>query len=308
MYDIIGDIHGYAKTLEAMLLKLGYNKDAGFYKHPERKAIFVGDYIDRGPAIRECLQIIKAMVDNNSALAVMGNHEYNAICYHTPSGNSNEWLREHSPKNIKQHSVTMLAFQDYQGEWKNYLDWFMSLPVFLNLESIRIVHACWDDNIVENLLIRLKGNCLNFDFIRQSVQRGSLEYNWIENLLKGFELTLPGNITYTDKDGFARDGIRVKWWKQLNRETYRSITVKGDDTIPETPIQPEILAEVPVYSPKSPPVFIGHYWSEGQPELLSHNVCCVDYSIAKGGMLVAYRWNGESILNSENFVCQKCLD
>lgn len=46
--------------------------------------IFLGDFIDRGPKIRETLQIVRAMVDAGTALAVMGNHEYNAICFHSP--------------------------------------------------------------------------------------------------------------------------------------------------------------------------------------------------------------------------------
>lgn len=74
-FDIIGDIHGYALELVRLLKKLGYVYDNGFYEHPEpdRKAIFVGDFIDRGPKIRETLSIVKAMVDNGTAKAVMGN-------------------------------------------------------------------------------------------------------------------------------------------------------------------------------------------------------------------------------------------
>jgi len=45
------------------------------------------------------------------------------------------------------------------------------------------------------------------------------------------------------------------------------------------------------------PVFVGHYWLTGTPELLSNKVACVDYSVAKGGKLVAYRWDGEPTLD-----------
>ena len=48
MIDFIGDIHGHADKLEELLLKLGYTKSAGAYSHPQRKVLFVGDYIDRG--------------------------------------------------------------------------------------------------------------------------------------------------------------------------------------------------------------------------------------------------------------------
>jgi hypothetical protein len=50
-------------------------------------------------------------------------------------------------------------------------------------------------------------------------------------------------------------------------------------------------------------VFVGHYWLSAQrPELLADNVACLDYSVAKGGFLCAYRWNGERTLSNENFV------
>ena len=46
------------------------------------------------------------------------------------------------------------------------------------------------------------------------------------------------------------------------------------------------------------PLFIGHYWLTGTPRLLSDSVACLDYSVAKGGKLVAYRWDGESTLEN----------
>jgi hypothetical protein len=53
------------------------------------------------------------------------------------------------------------------------------------------------------------------------------------------------------------------------------------------------------YAATEPPVFVGHYWlPPGRPEPLASNVACVDYSVAKdGGKLVAYRWDGEDVLD-----------
>lgn len=84
-YDIIGDIHGHALELEILLQKMGYRRKSGVYSHPEgRKVIFVGDFIDRGPKIRETLHLVRDMVLSGDAQAVMGNHEFNAISFHTP--------------------------------------------------------------------------------------------------------------------------------------------------------------------------------------------------------------------------------
>jgi len=49
MYDLIGDIHGHADELRALLTKLGYNQLEGSWSHENRKVVFLGDYIDRGP-------------------------------------------------------------------------------------------------------------------------------------------------------------------------------------------------------------------------------------------------------------------
>ena len=84
MYDLIGDIHGHAKELIMLLKKLGYKNNRGFFEHSKgRKVIFLGDYIDRGKEEEKVIDIVKGMVDNNQALAILGNHEYNAICYAT---------------------------------------------------------------------------------------------------------------------------------------------------------------------------------------------------------------------------------
>jgi len=70
MIDLIGDIHGHADKLEELLLKLDYKKINGAYSHRNRKVLFVGDYIDRGPKIRKTLEIVKSMVDCDNAIAL----------------------------------------------------------------------------------------------------------------------------------------------------------------------------------------------------------------------------------------------
>jgi calcineurin-like phosphoesterase family protein len=96
-YDIVGDIHGYADKLQRLLRRLGYEERDGIYRHASRQLVFVGDFIDRGPEIRRTLQIARAMVDAGTARAVMGNHEFNALLYHT-IGPDGKWLRPHSKK------------------------------------------------------------------------------------------------------------------------------------------------------------------------------------------------------------------
>jgi len=85
-FDIIGDIHGCADELEELLRQLGYDciatgidqspADGPIYAHPDgRKAIFVGDLVDRGPRILDSVRIVWNMVRNGSGLCVPGNHD-----------------------------------------------------------------------------------------------------------------------------------------------------------------------------------------------------------------------------------------
>lgn len=93
-FDIIGDIHGCCDELEALLQQLGYVKKAEeevaellsspqslwhfpTYYHPEgRKAIFLGDLVDRGPRILDTVKLVRNMVAAGTALCVSGNHEH----------------------------------------------------------------------------------------------------------------------------------------------------------------------------------------------------------------------------------------
>jgi len=76
-FDIIGDVHGCYDELLVLLTQLGYERSTGGgFKHPQgRKAVFVGDLVDRGPKIPETVVLVKQMVDAGDALCVPGNHD-----------------------------------------------------------------------------------------------------------------------------------------------------------------------------------------------------------------------------------------
>jgi polynucleotide kinase-phosphatase len=75
-FDVIGDVHGCADELEELLSSLGYNADADVWRHPGgRKAVFVGDLVDRGPRIPDVLRTVMRMVAAGTALALPGNHD-----------------------------------------------------------------------------------------------------------------------------------------------------------------------------------------------------------------------------------------
>ncbi|AGA24675.1 polynucleotide kinase-phosphatase [Singulisphaera acidiphila] len=90
-FDIIGDVHGCGDELELILERLGYTVSAEalggpllasgpIYTHPEgRKAIFLGDLVDRGPRVLDVVRLVRNMVVHGSALCVPGNHDVKLV-------------------------------------------------------------------------------------------------------------------------------------------------------------------------------------------------------------------------------------
>jgi hypothetical protein len=301
MTYLIGDIHGHADKLEALLLKLGYALKNGSYFNPEKKVVFVGDYIDRGPQIRDTLQIVRRMVENEKAIALMGNHEYNALCFHFQESEGGH-LRKHNIKNIIQHFETLKQFQNRQKEYEEYLEWFKTLPLFYETDKFRAVHACWDVENIDYLRNTLSNDRLTDELIYQSVRKGSPLNLALEDTLKGKEIKMPEGLNFTDKDGTLRAEIRIKWWEDPAHTTYRKISVEPLDNLPESPVDVSLLKNHDYYDEDDKPVFFGHYWLKGNPTLYRDNICCLDYSVAKHGHLVAYRLDDENKLDNKKLV------
>lgn len=306
-YDIIGDIHGHAQTLEALLVELGYTCEDGVYRHAERQAVFLGDFIDRGPQQRRVIGIVRPMIESGAALSVMGNHEFNAIAYATPRAGGG-YLREHNAKNFQQHHAFLDAYVD-ADDYHELIDWFGTLPMWLDLGELRIVHACWDRAMIEELANRYDATGrLSNSLLYASTTYGNWEFRAVETLLKGKEIPLPAGQSFFDKEGTERHHIRVRWWDR-NARTYKEAYM-GDESarthIPEDRLAVDHVIE---YSHEDPPCFVGHYWLWGEPKPLAANIACLDYSVArKRGKLVAYRWDGERKLDECKFVCMNALE
>ncbi len=305
MYDIIGDIHGKADELEALLATLGYVRSGTCFRHESRKAIFVGDFIDRGPFQRRVIDLVREMVHSGAAKAVMGNHEFNAIGYYTPDSRGG-FLRPRNCKNTMQHRAFLNEFESQPEFWREAIEWFKSLPLWIEFDGLRIVHACWDPALIKRLTDNY-GECalLTDDLLHEASRRGTWQYQAVETLLKGKEISLPESASFLDKDENQRHEIRVRWWGR--GKTYKDVYLGPESAlthIPDDPIQGNHMIE---YGHDEKPVFIGHYWMEGSPAPLAKNIACLDYSVAKpGGKLVAYRWNGEAEIMAGNYVWVDC--
>jgi hypothetical protein len=303
-YDLIGDIHGHSDPLRELLEKLGYWQVDGVYRHHARKVVFLGDFIDRGPDQRGVIGIVRPMVDAGAALAVMGNHEFNAIAWFTRDPDApEEYLRPHSVKNLGQHRAFLDAYEG-ANDYADLIEWFRSLPLWLELDGLRVVHACWDAGLMRYLEQRSASlnRYLDDHLLAAASRQGSMEFRAVETLLKGKEIKLPAGQRFHDKDGNPRHEIRVRWW-DANAKTYRRAFLGPESALSHIPQDPIDVEHRIDYSSTEPPVFVGHYWMEGEPDLLAPNVACLDWSIAspKGGRLVAYRWDGEKELSRQKF-------
>jgi protein phosphatase len=142
-FDIIGDVHGCADELEALLRALGYA-----FEWPERetertprvtapegrKVVFVGDLVDRGPRTPVVLRIAMHMVQTGSAYAVMGNHDRKLL----------RWL---DGRNVQvthglQQSIEQLSIEgaEFKNRAKTFLD-SMRSHYWLDGGKLAVAHA-----------------------------------------------------------------------------------------------------------------------------------------------------------------------
>lgn len=302
IYDIIGDIHGQADKLIGLLNQLGYRLIDGVYVPPDNhQAIFVGDLIDRGAHQLQVLTIVFDMLDKGYAQAVMGNHEYNAIAYSVY--HHGDYLRPHSLRNTAQHQAFLEEAPFNSPIHRYWINRFYELPLWLHLNHLCVIHACWDNKAIQQLDPYLDNHRLNQDSLI-NIHDQQLD-GLIDILLKGLEAPLPDGVYLTDKDGITRDKVRLKWWQwQKDRDlSYRPINtiarVPKTDLLhlPCTPIG-KVDFKINTYKP----IFIGHYWLTGTPTPLSDQVVCVDYSAGGDGVLVAFCFDSDKSIDEGVFV------
>lgn len=302
MYDIIGDVHGHASLLKKLLLKMGYIKTNGSFSHPSRKAVFVGDFINRGPEIRKTIRIIRAMVEEGHGYAILGNHEINAIIYHLKDKEGFSLVREPSKyflslfKTINEYSAGSL-------EWKEHLNWMRSLPMYLDFGDIRVVHACWSDKAIEvadSIYVEGKIKKKVFRKIHRKSDSEISKSVWL--LTKGVNLKMPGDLRIVNNKGVSPRSIRTCWWEESLGKTFKELSFESKFKLPEYTVPRELLPNTHPYPEDSPIIFFGHYCRGKGPYIIKPNICCVDSCVTGTGKLIAYRWENEKVLNMNNLV------
>ncbi|WP_236183341.1 metallophosphoesterase [Pseudomonas juntendi] len=305
-FDIIGDVHGCAHTLERLLDTLGYKRVAGVWRHPRRQALFLGDIVDRGPRIREALHIVHDMVEAGQAFCIMGNHEYNALGWVTPAlpGSGKAFVREHTPRNARLIDETLAQFAQHPADWHDFVNWFYQLPLFIDAGRFRLVHACWDRQLIEPLRQQYPDGRIDEHFIQASAVSNSFAATVCNRLLRGTDMRLPDGLTLTGGDGLTRAFFRTKFWEE-DPQTYGDIVFQPDALpaeVANAPLSHSQKNALLRYAEDEPMLFVGHYWRSGHPAPIRPNLACLDYSAVLYGKLAAYRLDDETRIDPHKFV------
>lgn len=136
--DIVGDIHGELGALQALLRHLGYDEQG---KHPDhRTLVFVGDFVDRGPDSPGVVDLVQRLVESGHACAIAGNHEINLL-RHDPKDGAGWYFEQRLDSDLSKYTQFARATNMLQ---RVRIEAFLnSLPLGLEREDLRIVHAAW---------------------------------------------------------------------------------------------------------------------------------------------------------------------
>jgi hypothetical protein len=143
--DVVGDIHGEYVALRDLLSHLGYAEDG---QHPRGRTLtFVGDFCDRGPNSPAVLDFVRRMIESGRARAVLGNHELNLLCGQAKDG-SGWFFDERVERDGPRYAPFERATQEDRITFKRFVS---SLPVCLERDDIRVVHAAWIEAAVDTV-------------------------------------------------------------------------------------------------------------------------------------------------------------
>src|SRR5690606_41406138 len=114
-----------------------------------------------------------------SCLSTLSLHD--ALPISARPGSGRDYLRPHIPRNTRQIAETLEQFANYPHEWNEFIEWFKKLPLFLEIggaadfSRFRVVHACWDNELIAAHCERYGSGHFDMDFVYASAEQGTLE-------------------------------------------------------------------------------------------------------------------------------------
>lgn len=291
--DIVGDIHGEYDALLNLLYHLGYNLD-GY--HPEgRKLVFVGDLCDRGPDSPAVIYLVAHLVKMGNAQVVLGNHELNVL-QNKPKDGGGWFFKEREPKDTSYEPFARVT----EREREIIFEFLNELPVALENDELRIVHAAWDDESID-FFRNVKGNKIYpiYKGIEDSINKNNKE----NGILDAYHLqkSLWNEEDLNIKPPFLDDIANYNLSHQMHNPI-RIITSGVEEKAPAPFYTSGKWRFVRRYSwwdryEQNIPVVVGHFWRKWEnkenPEVenvfanieptswhgKNNNVFCVDFSV-----------------------------
>ena len=230
--DIVGDVHGEIDALHSLMRHLGY-VDHGSHSDG-RRLVFVGDLTDRGPDSPAVVDLIQRLIESDRAQCVLGNHDLNILLGHRKYDNG--WFFGEEFHAEGELVPQVLADESVRQQ---VLGFFRTLPIALERDDLRVVHACWCEEMVR--FARESGDAValyneHHDLIESSfpgldlddIDKGLAHQNDnpIKKLTSGPEERVEVPIVSSGKERYEK---RVHWWNDYHDK----FCVFGHYSIPE---------------------------------------------------------------------------
>ena len=295
-YDIFGDIHGHAHLLKKALKSLGYRKTNSGYAHSEgRRALFTGDLLNRGTEVMKTVKIVRRMIDNGQADMILGNHEFDFVAFHSKDKKGRPLLK-HDRKSLLRLRNTHSDFDTNQKR-KELKEWLLTIPIFIETEDFRAVHACWQKRDIAYLTRVYPDGLSNPKLLRRSCNPSRVEYWALHSIIDG-----PKLVHYKD-DSLEVDVrnpdcsfVKVRWWDKSYKRGTKEMAIRGKSRIPNALTPDSYVSNYEPYGKKQKPLFFGHYCLREKPHLIKTNLCCLDFCADRSQILSVYSYDGEQAL------------
>jgi hypothetical protein len=223
--DLVGDVHGEIEPLAGLLAALGYD-DQG--RQPQnRRLVFVGDLVDRGPDSPSVVQFVANLVDLELAQCILGNHELNILLRRKKPENS--WILADAPPLLVQGRLVPQRGADDQAR-DQIIAFFKRLPLVLERPGVRVAHACWHAETV-NRVRHQRGVVHLYEQFRSEIDAAGSIQGWddTQTLLAHQNLNPVKMLTSGPElwseipffvNGKARHEGRLRWWNDYRDDAW----------------------------------------------------------------------------------------
>lgn len=294
--DIVGDIHGELQPLLQLLRHLGYDARGN---HPQgRTLVFVGDFVDRGPDSPGVIGLVRQLVRTGKAVAILGNHEINLLRQDPKDGSG--WFFDARLRSDLRKYPGFARVHD-AAEREVIVRFLSDLPLALEREDLRIIHAAWSAPAIQAARRQPLGSARAAYDAWEEEASAAARASRIAQRMEEEKQRWP----YSLEDGSRRPPfLQAHCDNELNKSTYNPLKVLTCG-LEDPATEPFFAGNKWRFVQRqawwdnytdATPVVMGHYWRSAEPGHPTQeglfadiapfawhgqrrNVFCVDYSV-----------------------------